>query len=330
MNVLSLFDGISVAKVALERAGFPVERYLASEINIPAMEVSFTNHHLDVTQMGDVKNIVRLFGKESRYFRADGGAPKIDLLIGGSPCQDLSIAKQNREGLKGARSGLFYEYLRILQELKPTWFILENVASMPKEARAEITKALGVEPIMIDAALVSGQTRKRLFWTNIPNVTQPADRGIMLKDILEPVVDEKYYVKEETLKKMRSWGNPQSGRIRDIFGKSVTLQAGGGGAGAKTGLYVIVTRPRGKNEGAVNEHKAPTLTTSSFEHNNYLWELIDNGEARVRRLTPIECERLQGLPDNYTNRASDTERYRMCGNAFNANVIAHILSFIPR
>lgn len=152
----------------------------------------------------------------------------------------------------------------------------------------------------------------------------------MLKDILEPVVDEKYYVKEETLKNMRNWGNPQSGRIRSIWGKSVTLQAGGGGAGAKTGLYAIITRPRGKNKGGINFDKAPTLTSSSFEHNNYLWELIENGEARVRRLTPTECERLQGMPDGHTRGESDTERYRICGNAFNVDVIAHILSFIPK
>ena len=117
----------------------------------------------------------------------------IDLMVGGSPCQDLSIAKKDRKGLDGERSSLFWEYVRILREVKPKYFILENVASMPKEAKETITRELGVEPIMINAALVSAQNRKRLFWTNIPNVTLPDDKGILLRDILEPKVDEKYF-----------------------------------------------------------------------------------------------------------------------------------------
>ena len=125
--------------------------------------------------MGDVKTIT-----------SDKNIWSIDLLIGGSPCQDLSIAGK-RAGLAGARSGLFYEYVRILKEVKPKYFVLENVASMPKEAKEIITKELGVEPIMINAALVSAQSRKRLFWTNIPGITQPADKGILLKDILEKI-----------------------------------------------------------------------------------------------------------------------------------------------
>jgi DNA-cytosine methyltransferase len=183
MKVLSLFDGISCARVALERAGIVVEVYYASEIDKYATQTSSKNYP-DIVRVGDVKNLViggRWSGDE-KYTHLHGD---IDLLIGGSPCQDLSIAKKDRKGLDGERSGLFWEYVRILKEVKPKYFILENVASMPKEAKAIITETLGVEPIMINAALVSAQQRKRLFWTNIPNITQPEDRGIFLKDILE-------------------------------------------------------------------------------------------------------------------------------------------------
>lgn len=172
MKILSLFDGISCARVALERAGITVDCYMASEIDKYAKQISAKNYP-DILQVGSV------VGLQSHLIE------NVDLLIGGSPCQDLSIAKKNRKGLDGERSGLFWEYVRILREVKPKYFILENVNSMPKEAKAIITKELGVEPIMINASLVSAQNRKRLFWTNIPNVTQPEDRNIFLKDILE-------------------------------------------------------------------------------------------------------------------------------------------------
>jgi DNA (cytosine-5)-methyltransferase 3A len=291
----------------------------------------------------------------------------------------LSIAKINRKGLAGERSGLFYEYLRILRELKPRYFVLENVASMPKEARETITKEIGVEPVLIDAGLVSAQRRKRLFWTNIP-LDQPADRGIFLKDVLQPEeeVDEKYYVSRETLGRLKGWKNAQSSRIHGTDGKSVTLQAGGGGTGAKTGLYAIQQRGRGKNAGNLHTEKSPTLTSNAFEQNHHVvaltetrtpeakrirakamretgkdWsprrgkELVPRKDekantlttgqtkeslllagGRVRKLTPIECERLQSVPDNYTAGHADGSRYKMLGNAFNVEVIRHILSKI--
>lgn len=249
---------------------------------------------------------------------------RLDYLCGGSPCQDLSIAKKDRKGLDGERSSLFWEYVRILREVKPKYFILENVASMPKEAKEIITRELGVEPIMINAALVSAQNRKRLFWTNIPNVTLPEDRGILLKDILEKEVDEKYNVYSDNWRVARNTvdvnhksrclnasnykgalndgmslikigqigSGGQGQRIYSPEGKSTALSALGGGQGAKTGLYLT------------NE--------------------------QIRKLTPVECERLQGLPDNYTEGISNTQRYKTLGNAFNVDVVAHILSFIPR
>lgn len=308
MKVLSLFDGISCARVALQRVGITVDQYDAWEIDKYAVSISKKNW-LGIRHHGDVS-----------LFFPTGETWDVDLLIGGSPCQDLSIAKKNRKGLLGERSGLFWEYVRILKEVKPKYFILENVASMPKEAKEIITKTLGVEPIMIDASLVSGQMRKRLFWTNIPNVTQPKDRGILLKDILENgsvdrfksyCIDANYWkganwkqYKEKGRRQLVKIGDvfpsgSQAGRVYNIEYKSATLSALGGGSGGKTGLYMT---------------KHTHETGAELE--------------MIRKLTPIECERLQGLPDKYTEGVSNTQRYKMLGNAFNVDVIAHILSFL--
>lgn len=303
MNVLSLFDGISCCRVALARAGIEVKNYYASEIEKNAMKVSAKNYP-DIIQVGSVVDLREV-------------PEPIDLLVGGSPCQDLSIAKKGRKGLDGDRSGLFWEYVRIWKDLKPKWFILENVASMPKADRDIITREMGVEPILINASLVSAQCRKRLFWTNIPNVVLPVDRGILLKDILQPdgEVDERMVMKgkaycltatyshanttetgirnsierkQRTMVKLGHIGNSdaQANRVYSPEGKSVCLSANGGGLGAKTGLY-------------------------------------DAGH--IRKLTPIECERLQGLPDDYTFGVAMTNRYKCIGNAFNVDVVAHIL-----
>lgn len=186
MRVLSLFDGIACARVALDKAKISVEKYYASEIEDDAMYIAQKNWK-DIWEVGSVVGLL-----ESGWIDEP-----IDLLIGGSPCQDLSIAKKGRQGLAGERSGLFYEFVRIKNELKPKWFVLENVNSMPKDAKDEISRLMGVEPIMIDASLISAQSRKRLFWTNIPNVTLPKDKGIFLKDILETDVDEKYFLSDK-------------------------------------------------------------------------------------------------------------------------------------
>lgn len=333
MHILSLFDGISCAHVALERAGIPITTYLASEVDKYAIQISKKNHP-NIVHIGDVKGIHRMWGN-------------IDLLIGGSPCQDLSIAKKDRKGLDGERSGLFWEYVRILQESKPKYFILENVASMSKEAKEIITQVLGVEPIMINASLVSAQTRKRLFWTNIPGVTQPEDRGIVLADILEDgetdrvkshCIDASYYngatwkqYKQKGRRQLIKVGYFNSGAQADciysIEGKSCTLLSGGGGRGAKTGLYVVPVALRNRGEGKKPEYngteKANAMTTVQTD------SMVEE-HGRIRKLTAIECERLQGLPDNYTEGVSNTQRYKMLGNAFNVDVVAHILSFIPQ
>lgn len=350
INVLSLFGGIECALVALQKNGVQVDRYFSSEVDRYAIQITQKNHP-EVHHIGDVRNI---HGDEKQekpqyiFVTDDKGTITshftggIDLLIGGSPCQDLSIAKANRKGLDGDRSSLFWEYVRVLRETKPKWFILENVASMPQEAKDIITKEMGVEPIMINAALVSAQNRKRLFWTNIPNVTLPEDRGIYLKDIILDGTTEDlkslcitatYSRKSESDYRKRGTGqmiqignigtNAQAHRVYSPEGKSCTLSALGGGQGAKTGLY-ITQRPRGKNNGNNHHEKSPTVTSSRFEQNNHL----QDGEM-LRKLHPIECERLQGLPDNYTEGVSNTQRYKMIGNGFNVDVIAHILTFIP-
>jgi len=294
MKVLSLFDGISCARVALERAGIPVEIYEASEVDESAIAISKKNYP-DIEQLGDVKNIIGngdCFSGKNICINHE-----VDILIGGSPCQDLSIAKMNRSsaGLSGEKSSLFWEFARLKKQLRPKYFILENVASMPRVAREEISKELGVEPIMINASLVSGQNRKRLFWTNIPNVTQPEDRHIFLKDVLENGTGD---LKVESVAKR----NKNRSKHQHI----------------------------GLNYGDFPKeyHLEPQKDGKSFCVKSATQEFMVRYGDTVRNLTPIECERLQGLPDNYTEGISKTQRHKVLGNAFNVDVVAHILSFI--
>lgn len=334
--------------------GFEVE-YYASEIDKSAIEITQKNHP-NTEQLGDVKEIDTSNGY-LHYGKGKLAETDIYFLIGGSPCQDLSIAKNKREGLNGKRSGLFWDYVRILKDLKPRYFILENVASMSKEARNTITEALyGIEPIMIDAKLVSAQQRKRLFWIGkkVGNnyekveISQPEDRKIYLKDILESdeQVKEKAYCLTAHQKDFindfikRHQGNyvfkdkpirigslgkgGQGDRIYSIHGKSVCLSANGGGRGAKTGLYLITgdakrTREgKGKTLEIRKDGKSNSLTTVSTDSLVVLKDYF-------RPLTPIECERLQSLPDNYTKGSAKTNRKKVLGNGFNCEVIKHIL-----
>lgn len=317
MNVLSLFDGISCARVALDRAGIEVNAYMSSEIDKNAIKISEKNYP-DIIRVGSVVDL-----------EVEG---QVDLLIGGSPCQDLSIAKKDRKGLEGNRSGLFWEYVRIKKECNPQWFILENVASMPKADRDIITKEMGVEPVMFNASLVSAQCRKRLFWTNIP-FDLPVDRGILLKDILQPdaEVDERMVVKGKAYTLTAQTGrnetkklgyitdkDHQANRIYDDNGKLPAL-ASVCNSMVKVG-YIGDGEQYGQGGQAhrvySTEGKTPTMSSGPA--------LIKN-EDQIRKLTPIECERLQGLPDNYTEGVTTTNRYKCLGNAFNVDVVAHIL-----
>jgi len=341
MNVLSLFDGISCARAGLERANIPIATYYASEIDKHAIAVSQANYP-DIVRLGDVRQITEL-------------PVPIDLLIGGSPCTDLSIAKKDRQGLAGSQSSLFWEYVRLWKALTPTYFVLENVASMPKADRDTITKELGVEPVLFDASLVSAQSRRRLFWTNL-TFDLPADRGILLKDILQPdaevdptmVVNGKAFCltasyfrggegqweyehnkarRQRTMVKLGhiGTGDAQGNRVYDPTGKSVTLSANGGGLGAKTGLYLTKRQEANLRD---LDQKAHCLTSTNYKGSQANGTTLVNQSSQIRKLTPIECERLQGLPDNYTAGISKTQRYKCLGNAFNVDVVAHILSSI--
>ena len=310
INVLSLFDGISCGQYALELAGIPVKNYYASEIDENCIKITQKNYPKTI-QIGDVRNLTY-----NHLITLPCGAEQLDLLIGGSPCQDLSIAG-TRKGLEGNRSCLFWEFVRVLKTIRPKYFLFENVASMKNEDKEIITKTLGVEPILINSALVSAPTRKRLYWTNIPNVQQPENKGILLKDILENGIapQNKSYCLTETYHKasfsdfvkkhtrtmiampirlghLEGRSNAQANRVYSIEGKSVCLNANGGGGGAKTGLYKID---------------------------------LPDGKYIIRKLTPIECERLQTLPDNYTAGVSNSSRYKAIGNGWTTEVIAHIL-----
>lgn len=338
--------------------------YYASEIDKYAIQVTQKNYP-NTIQIGDVTKVKR------------SDLPKIDLLIGGSPCQDLSIANRDRKGLKGEKSKLFWEYVRILNETKPTFFLLENVNRIRQEDKDIITQELGVEPIMINSSLVSGQFRERLYWTNIPNIKQPTNKNIYLKDIIEygyydgsdcvdglvmikvPVMVKvrKYPVDVEKLKivlrehkqslglsinqiaeelmqpktLVEHWfrtDNCFSIPLEDIwfelkeilkintnlFDKSITqFEIREGNFDMSKRVYKI-------------NGKSPTLTTITGGKQR---KIIDDN-YQIRELTSLECERLQTLPDNYTEGISDTQRYKCIGNGWTVDVIAHILSYIKQ
>jgi DNA (cytosine-5)-methyltransferase 3A len=334
MNVLSLFDGISCARVGLDRAGVPVKTYYASEIDKHAIQISQKNYP-DIVRLGDVRTIHTI-------------DMQIDLLIGGSPCQDLSIAKKDRQGLEGNRSSLFWEYVRIKDLVKPRWFILENVASMPKKDKDIITKAMGVEPVLFNASLVSAQCRKRLFWTNIP-FTLPEDRGIVLKDILQPdgEVDERFVVGNKQFQTTAQTGRNETKKLgyvgeHDHQAKRVYAEEGKAPAlnvvcNSMVRKLTLLPKPK--------EHEFIQVGYFGSENackvgGQALRVYTDEGktttsgiglyqtETQIRKLTPIECERLQGLPDNYTEGVANTHRYKCLGNAFNVDVITHIIKIL--
>lgn len=277
MKILSLFDGISCGRVALEKAGISVENYYASEVDKYAIQISEKNYP-DITHIGNVKYVN---GKDYE---------NIDLLMAGFPCQSFSIAGK-RGGLEDERGQLVYDLIRILKEAKPKQIILENVASMKKEIqeylREEFSKATGKEVIInkINASLVSAQNRNRIFFT-FKEIPQPEDRGILLKDILLNEVEEKYWFKKPKGNKYRS-NQPQS----------------------------------------VNRSKANTLLVGGDTPSIILYNQVIS-KQNIRKLHPIECERLQSLPDSYTEGVSDTQRYKQLGNAFNVEVVKHILNHL--
>lgn len=389
MNVLSLFDGMSCGQQALERAGIKINKYFASEIDKYAIQVTMANYP-NTIQLGSVVNV-------------DGySLPKIDILIGGSPCQSFSFAGKRKgmstkdeqeiltldhylelkaEGFEfEGQSYLFWEYMRLLNEVKPKYFLLENVM-MGEKWEKVLSKAIGVKPIMINSSLVSAQNRQRLYWTNIglePQglfgdletiIEQPKDKGILLKDILEEDVSQKFFLSEKGLNRIASYNNfeksidntnkslclakgyDKQGRdntyiVHNMMPRSSTTGKGGSGPLSRTDgkTYCLDTGSTNAIElrtvKQINSSKEsggqqPYQQNRVYDSNGLMTCLdTDSGrksiyiDSKIRRLTPIECERLQTVKDNYTNHVSDSQRYKMLGNGWTVDVIVHILKYI--
>ncbi|MFA7287279.1 MAG: DNA (cytosine-5-)-methyltransferase [Melioribacteraceae bacterium] len=413
MNVLSVFDGMSCGQIALERTGIKVDNYYASEIDKYAIKVTQKNYP-NTKHIGSVVDV------------KVEDLPKIDLLIGGSPCQGFSFAGKQLN-FEDPRSKLFFEFVRLKNELNPKYFLLENV-KMKKEYQDVISELLGVEPIMINSSLVSAQNRKRLYWTNIPDIDQPEDKWIFLKDIIEHglvdrdksyCVDANYFkggnlksyfsdsrrqlvfekphgwnkggIKEKDkfdslrectsgnyaiydngvtkienhksndgliciggLNKNKKWLDDgknlqrnfsQGERIYSVLGKSPTLSSNSGGTAGVGNVLISEDIIKYKiSEGSIEKYVANTdslfcdpynkkqlkgdksTTIRTNYSNGNMW--VNDNSIGWRKLTPIECERLQTVPDNYTDCVSNSQRYKMLGNGWTVDVIAHIFKGI--
>lgn len=354
MNVLSLFDGISCGQLALKRSNIVVDKYYASEIDKSAIEVTQKNFP-NTIQLGDISDI------DFTEFVGN-----IDIIIGGSPCQDLSIANNNRKGLSGCRSGLFWKYVDAVNTIKPKYFLLENVASMSTKNRDIISKALGVEPIFIDSNLLSAQNRKRLYWTNIPNVTIPEDKNIKLSDILEKDIDISdmlYYIDidSDNNRKLKPYyyngcafrtredntgkykrlelnkSNEKSNALTSVITDSMCCEyltvyeaTKKGYITVKPGECVDLSIMNSKTRrGRSMLNKSNCLMASDMTFYQYMGIDTNTNLFIVRKFTPIESERLQTLPDNYTFGISNSKRYKAIGNGWTVDVISHIFSFLP-
>lgn len=370
ITVLSLFDGMSCWRLALERAWIPVRRYFASEIDRYATQVSKKNYP-SIIHIGDVEWVEVFYTitwgidywyrikSEWSYYRL--WSWWLDLLIGGSPCQWFSSAGKGLN-FSDPRSKLFFEFVRILNEAKPRCFLLENVP-MKEERIKIINKHLwGIQPMTINSSLVSAQSRERLYRVGkrvgerykMIYIPLPDDKKLTLKDVLQDKVEEKYMLSEQLVNGFLnkssifrdrfkitspeekgaclttnnqgscitqsyilcninpSWSG-QNGNVYSSDGKSPTLTTN------KGEWPKILQLPRGANKWGIFEKKTPTLSSNSRSYNN----LLHNGYC-LRRLTPIECERLQTLPDNYTEWVSNSQRYKMLWNGRTVDVIAHI------
>lgn len=346
INVLSLFDGMSCGQIALERAGIKVDNYFASEIDKYGQIVSKANYP-NTIYLGDVRHIN---AKD---------LPNIDLIIGGSPCQSFSFAGKRKgmstkddqqiltlkhylelksEGFEfEGQSYLFWEYMRLLNECNPKYFLLENV-EMGEKWEKVLSKAIGVNGIHINSALVSAQNRRRIYWTNIglkpaglfgdleSIIEQPKDKGILLRDVLESDIDDKYYLSEKAYKYISNEKRLIKKFTQINGNKGLCLTAKGNTN--NTGDYIIHNMmPRSSTSGkggtghlTRNDGKTYCLDTGNTNAVEY--------KSNIRRLTPIECERLQTVPDNYTNHVSDSQRYKMLGNGWTIDIISHIFKYL--
>lgn len=370
MNVLSLFDGMSCGRLALDRAGIPVDNYYASEIDRHAIDVGRRNWPENI-YLGDVTKVSRKMWREDWLEENP-----IDLLMGGSPCQGFSMAGK-RLNFDDPRSKLFFEYVRLLKEFKPRYFLLENVR-MKQEAQDVITEYLGVEPVAINSSLLSAQNRYRLYWTNIP-FEMPEDRGLKLKDVLEDgwvtdrdkahCLDANYFkggnLKQYFEKHRRQLvfsadglchvgdadlkGHGYNRRVYHPEGKAPALAAASGGnLEPKVLVHPASIVGRRLKDGIRKDDDKTVPITQCLEvhekdksrclstvEKDTLVSLLPEGRypdaygddmrPMWRKLTPLECERLQTVPEGYTEGVSNTQRYRMLGNGWTVDVIAHIL-----
>lgn len=281
MNVLSLFDGMSCGQIALNRIGLKYDNYFASEVDKYAIQITQKNFP-NTIQLGDVTKINL------------SDLPQIDLLIGGSPCTGFSFAGKGLN-FEDPQSKLFFNFVNVLNKLKPKYFLLENVL-MKKEHQNIITEYMGVEPIAINSSLVSAQNRPRLYWTNIPNVTQPNDLNLKLSDVLLSDEEVKEYPNLFLTEKAIGYMS----RLRN-------------------------NKPRWEYHTNPLNGKAACLTANMYKGVPY--GVI---KEKMRKLHPIECERLQTVDDNYTKGVSNTQRYKMLGNGWTINVITHILKNVKQ
>lgn len=398
MKVLSLFDGMSCGQIALKQLGVIPDVYYASEIDKYAISQTQLNFP-DTVQLGDVT--------KWREWNIDWKS--LDLILAGSPCQGFSFAGKQL-AFDDPRSKLFFVFIDILNHVRSfnpnVLFLLENV-NMKKSHMRVISECCGVFPVNINSNLMSAQNRDRWYWTNIrtkqiglfgelhSDIPQPEDKGILLRDILEEVADEKYYIKSKTMlsfiqdkwridkkytqingskalpllaRQYQNWCGDYAkidvkGNVSANQFKSSCFTAGAHSGGNHSDMDLILQRSRGKNQGGIFESKTPTLSACSWEQNNLLCissnqkhatislnkstpmvsamgmggghvpmitseELQCKTDIRIRRLTPVECSRLQTIPSWYQWKCSDTQIYKMLGNGWTVDVIAHILSFM--
>jgi|DEB0MinimDraft_6_1074348.scaffolds.fasta_scaffold00920_8 site-specific DNA-cytosine methylase len=301
MNVLSLFDGMSCGQIALQKSGFQVDKYFAAEIDKYAIKVAKANYP-DMVHLGDVRDV------------SANDLPQIDLLIGGSPCQGFSFAGKQLN-FDDPRSKLFWEFVRLLKECKPKYFLLENV-KMKQQSMDVITEALGVEPIFINSSLVSAQNRQRYYWTNIPMDGLPDDKGIKLRDILEDGFvdrDKSHCLDANYFKGGNLKSYFEKHRRQLVFSKDGLCHVGDADISGNQTVKRVY-HPDGK---------APCLTTMGGGHRE---PKTLTSDTTWRKLTPLECERLQTVPEGYTNHVSNTQRYKMLGNGWTVDVISHIFN----
>lgn len=301
MKVLSCFDGMSCGQIALNKASIDYSDYYASELDKYAIQVTQANYP-NTVQLGDIRSVDPL------------ALPKIDLLIGGSPCQGFSFAGKQLN-FEDPRSKLFFDFVRLKETLEPKYFLLENVR-MSKESQDIISKYIGCEPVAINSALVSAQSRQRLYWTNIP-FTMPEDKGIVLGDILENGFtdrDKSHCIDANYAKGGNLKSYFDKGRRQLVFNKPIQVNPSKKAGGKQPYIQDRVFSKQGKSH---------ALTASFASRTN----VDDNG---FRKLTPLECERLQTVPEGYTNHVSNTQRYKMLGNGWTVDVIATILEGINK